>query len=253
MRHFACLRKRPSRRQARLLRVLARLLMRLGLGLLVMVFNVAAIAAETSVCYGTASDGRLEGGVALPQQGVNFVSYSMIGRLAGRTYVHNKVRDIVVAAYAGLEKEKPGVVYKYAETGFSDGGPFKPHKTHQNGSSVDFMVPVVDQNGTSVHLPTHIFNKFGYAIEFDSVGSYGEYNIDYPAMAAHIVQLHREAASRDLHLWRVIFDPKLQKHLFETEYAEYLRANIKFSEKPSWVRHDEHYHVDFSIPCASER
>ncbi|MDH5765520.1 MAG: replication initiation protein, partial [Gammaproteobacteria bacterium] len=27
------------------------------------------------------------------------------------------------------------------------------------------------------------------------------------------------------------------------------KKNIQFSTKRSWVRHDEHYHVDFSIPC----
>ena len=25
--------------------------------------------------------------------------------------------------------------------------------------------------------------------------------------------------------------------------------HVQFSKQRSWVRHDEHYHVDFSIPC----
>ena len=29
----------------------------------------------------------------------------------------------------------------------------------------------------------------------------------------------------------------------------YLKDNIQFSKRRSWVRHDEHYHVDFAIPC----
>ena len=114
------------------------------------------------------------------------------------------------------------------------------------------MVPVVDEDGASVHLPTNVFNKFGYSIEFDKTGAYKGYNIDYPAMAAHIVSLHREATSRGIDLWRVIFDPDMQKYLFETSYGNYLHENVKFSDKPSWVRHDEHYHVDFSVPCDAE-
>lgn len=109
--------------------------------------------AETSTCYGTTSNGSLIGGVQLPSEGINYVGYSSIARLAGRTYVHSDVRDIVVAAYKQLEAEQPGKVYKYAESGFREGGQFKPHKTHRNGLSVDFMTPVVDENGESVCNP----------------------------------------------------------------------------------------------------
>ena len=47
----------------------------------------------------------------------------------------------------------PDTVYKYTETGFENGGKFRPHKTHQNGLSVDFMTPVKNKNNESVHLP----------------------------------------------------------------------------------------------------
>lgn len=205
--------------------------------------------ANESVCYGTTSNGKLEGGVKLPSDGANFVSYSKTAALVGRTYVHSKVREIMLSSCRWLEAEAPGKVFKYAETGFKEGGQFKPHKTHKNGLSVDFMVPVVDENGKSVHLPTHYFNKLGYSIEFDDVGNYDEYKIDYEALAAHIVGLHKAAVEQGVDLWRVIFDPKLQPYLMSTKYSEYLKKNIQFSKKRSWVRHDEHYHVDFDIPC----
>lgn len=204
---------------------------------------------EDSTCYGTTSDGRLENGVKLPASGPNFVGYSTAARLAGRTHVHSTVKEIIVASYQALEKDQPDKVYKYAETGFVNGGLFKPHKTHRNGLSVDFMTPVMDTKGVSVHLPTHPMNKLGYAIEFDDKGRYGTLTIDYEALAAHLVALHRQSTSAGYDLWRVIFDPKLQPNLYTTEYAVYLKENIQFSTKRSWVRHDEHYHVDFSIPC----
>lgn len=221
----------------------------LGIVILSICSLASAAGAGESRCFGTTAAGRLENGVELPGSGNNFVSYSYMAGVLGRTYVHSTVRDIIVDAYAALEQELPGKVYKYAETGFEEGGPFKPHKTHQNGLSVDFMVPVLNEEGESVHLPTHAFNKFGYDIEFDKTGKYGEYKIDYEAMAAHIMQLHKSSLSHGVGLWRVIFDPGMQAPLFRTKYGEYLKRHVRFSKKPSWVRHDEHYHVDFEVPC----
>lgn len=211
-------------------------------------FACHCIAIE-STCYGTTSNGRLKHGVKLPDSGPNFVSYSRLASIAGRTYVHSKVKDIILASYKALEAEQPGKVFKYAETGFKEGGQFKPHKTHRNGLSVDFMVSVINEHGESVHLPTNPFNKFGYNIEFNKHSKYKQYEIDYEAVAAHIVELHKQSKKSAYDLWRVIFAPELQKHLLNTQYGAYLKKHIQFSKKRSWVRHDEHYHVDFLIPC----
>ncbi|MDH5766483.1 MAG: penicillin-insensitive murein endopeptidase [Gammaproteobacteria bacterium] len=220
-----------------------------GLILALFITMNTGLYASESTCYGTTSSGYLVNGVELPSSGKNFVNYSTIARLAGRTYVHSSVRQIIINAYKRLEQEQPDKVYKYAETGFKNGGEFSPHKTHNNGLSVDFMTPVINKEGESVHLPSHPFNKFGYDIEFDRNGHYDDLKIDYTALAAHIYALHKEARVLGHDLWRVIFDPELQIHLFATPYGSYLKKNIQFSTKRSWVRHDEHYHVDFAIPC----
>lgn len=208
------------------------------------------VAAE-SICYGTTSDGKLEGGVQLPASGVNFTSYGTVPELAGRTYVHSKVREVIVSAYQMLEREQPGKLFKFAETGFKEGGQFKPHKTHRNGLSVDFIVPVTDSTGKSVYLPTHPFNKYGYGIEFDDKGRFEDYKIDYEALSAHIVALHKSAVQKGIGIWRVIFDPKLSPNLYKTKHGEYIRQHIEIPTKQSWVRHDEHYHVDFKVKCKS--
>ncbi len=205
--------------------------------------------AGLSTCYGTTSSGYLKDGVRLPESGNNFVGYSLVARVAGRTFVHSAVKDILVESYKNLETELPDKVFKYAETGFQKGGPFKPHKTHRNGLSVDFMTPVMNASKQSVHLPTHPLNKFGYDIEFDRNNQFDGLSIDYLALAGHIVAMHKVAKKQGYDIWRVIFDPNLQSFLFETKYASYLQKNISFSNKRSWVRHDEHYHVDFAIPC----
>jgi penicillin-insensitive murein endopeptidase len=211
--------------------------------------TISFLYAKESICYGTTAKGRLENGVRLPNLGQNYIIYSAAAGLLGRTYVHSKVKEVLLASYRSLETLMPDKVYKYAETGFEEGGKFSPHKTHQNGLSVDFMVPVVNQEGDSLHLPTHAFNRFGYDIEFDKRGHYDTYSIDYEAMAAHIYTLHQEAQKRGVRIWRVIFDPKLQPYLFKTKYGSYLKKHIAFSKRRSWVRHDEHYHIDFIVKC----
>lgn len=202
-----------------------------------------------STCYGTTKHGKLINGVMLPASGKNFTNYSNRLRKMGRTYVHSSVKDIVVASYKQLEHTAPQAVFKYAETGFKHGGKFAPHKTHQNGLSVDFTTPVRNKQGKSVHLPTNEKTRFGYDIEFDTKGNYKLYHIDYEALAKHLVALHQQSSKRGIRIWRVIFDPKLQPYLFKTKHGNYLKQHITFTKKRSWVRHDDHYHVDFSVPC----
>jgi len=217
--------------------------------LLQVVSTPGAGDAPASICFGTTSNGRLENDVKLPAKGDNFQAYSLILHGAGRTYVHSEVHTVVISAYAALDQTHPDKIFVYGETGWATGGRFKPHKTHQNGLSVDFMVPVVDGKGASVPFPTSPFNKYGYGIEFDAKGQFEALSIDFEAMAAHIKSLHIEAQKRGVDIWRVIFDPELQPFLYQTEAGPYLKTHIQIPTKNSWVRHDDHYHVDFKIKC----
>jgi len=206
-------------------------------------------ADEPSICYGTTSDGRLEYGWQLPGQGSNFLAYSTLGQVLGRNYVHSAVHAVILDAYAETAKTMPETVFVYGETGFREGGEFKPHKTHRNGLSVDFMVPIRDGNDRSVPLPTNVLNKWGYDLEFDGSGRLDDWHIDFIAMAEHLYQLDQVARRHGAGIWRVIFDPELQPMLEVSPHWEYLKQNLQFSNKRSWVRHDEHYHVDFELAC----
>jgi penicillin-insensitive murein endopeptidase len=217
----------------------------------IILYSTPIYAADIeSTCYGTTANGRLENGVALPKKGTNFRSYTALGGILGRTYVHSRVRDVIVNSFRALEISHPETVYVYGETGKRYGGSFKPHRTHQNGLSVDFMVPVLDSKDRSTPLPANIFNKYGYGIEFDAKGQHGSCRIDFEAMASHILALKQETDRAGIGMWRVIFDPQLQPYLFKTKSGSLLKQNnISFSKKRSWVRHDEHYHVDFIVAC----
>ena len=203
---------------------------------------------RSSVCYGTPESGRLEGGVSLPLAGVNYASHSALGWALGRAYVHSQVRSLLLATYARLEQAAPAMTYVYGETGWGLGGRFPPHKTHQNGLSVDFMVPVT-LDGRSVPLPTSLTNQFGYGIEFDDHGRWGPYRIDFEAIGEHLYQLSVEGGKQGVGIARVIFEVPLQRLLWQTRRGQYLREHLKFSTRRAWVRHDEHYHIDFRLVC----
>jgi penicillin-insensitive murein endopeptidase len=216
--------------------------------LLISVLFLPAAPPAASTCYGTTSNGALQNGCKLPPSGANFSSYSSLGGGLGRTWVHCTVDRVILDSYADLESSHPEKRFVYGETGWEHGGSFAPHKTHQNGLSVDFMVPVVDESGSSVPLPTGILNKFGYNIEFSERAQYKGLSIDFEAMAAHIAAIRKAAESAGVGVGRVIFDPKLQPRLHSTSAWPKIKG-LKFSTRRSWVRHDEHYHIDFDIPC----
>lgn len=209
------------------------------------------LAAE-STCYGTVANGALRGGVALPTVGVNFQSYSRLAISLGRTHVHSRVATVVTEAYAAAATTMPEVTFVYGETGWPDGGRFQPHKTHQNGLSVDFFVPVRDAEGRSVPIPTSPFTRFGYDLEFDRQARLGEYRIDFEAIAEHLYQLDRAARRHGAPIALVIFDLQYLPPLLATRRGPSLRR-LPFLRRQAWVRHDEHYHVDFAVPCRSGR
>ena len=64
-----------------------------------------------SVCYGHPGKGRLDGGVALPLSGQNFVSYSRLASLLDRNYVHSQVAEIVVESYDALAVAHKGLMF----------------------------------------------------------------------------------------------------------------------------------------------
>ncbi|WP_426167965.1 penicillin-insensitive murein endopeptidase [Pseudoduganella sp. R-34] len=212
-------------------------------------FCASSAGADGSRCHGTVNRGSIEGSVKLPSEGANFTAYSKLAIGMGRNHVHSEVSAIILDAYRKLERAAPGVQYVYGESGNEFGGRFRPHRTHQNGLSVDFLVPVRDQGGRPARLPTPATQRFGYDIEFDRDARHGDYSIDFGAMAEHLLQLDQAARARGHGLALVIFDTAYLPRLFATPRGAELKR-LKFMTGKPWVRHDEHYHVDFAVPCS---
>lgn len=220
------------------------------ISLLILVgFGATNAVAADSVCYGTTSKGRLENGVRIPESGPNFSAYSAVGVAVGRTYVHSKVAAVIEAAYRSLAAWVPDKRYVYGESGWSSGGRIKPHRTHQNGLAVDFMVPVLDAKERSVPLPAGLSNKFGYGIEFDDKARFGKLRIDFDAIGEHLLALSEAARQQGIAVQRVIFEKPYLPNLFAASRGSFVKQRIPFMQGEPWIRHDEHYHVDFAVPC----
>lgn len=206
-------------------------------------------SSAPSVSRGSPERGSLEHGKRLPSSGPNFVAYSYFGAMLGRNSVDGAVRATVLDAYTRMRNDRPDVRWVYGETGWPRGGPFPPHKTHENGRSVDFFVPARDDVGHSVRVPTWPWTKFGYALNFDAhgdgTGTARGLHIDFPAIGAHLAALADAARAHGLDVDVVIFAPELESRLMATPEGRALRGRIRFSRTTPWVRHDEHYHVNF--------
>ena len=140
-------------------------------------------------------------------RGANFRAYSSLGLALGRNTVNGRLRDAVLDAYAELRDSFPDGRFVYGECGWPRGGRFRPHRTHQNGLSIDFFVPVRDGRGRVTELPTGPLHGFGYRWEFDSTGRAGDLRVDLDAAARHLAALDRAARRHGLAIRLVIMAP----------------------------------------------
>jgi penicillin-insensitive murein DD-endopeptidase len=227
---------------------------RLVIGATLMLASVFALlhprsAGDDSICIGTPANGSLRNAVSLPHHGDHFSTYSTLGWLLGRQHLHGAVQATVVDAMQDLAQRDPGVHTVFGESGWPWGGQLRPHRTHRNGTSLDVMVPV-RRDRQVVPFPASPFNLFGYGIEFDAQGRYRDYRIDYDAMVAQLLTLQRAAQKNGIGIDVVIFDGALQQQLWKARDGRQLKQIVRFSKTPVWIRHDEHYHVNFRVACA---
>ncbi len=202
-----------------------------------------------SQCFGTVAQGRIEGAVKLPLEGANFRAYSPLAAGLGRTHVHERVAAVLAQSFATLQRERPELQLVYGETGKKHGGPMPPHRTHQNGLSVDLFVPVRGAAGRSVPLPTPATLRFGYDIEFDAQGRWQDYRIDFEALALWLRALREAARELNTPIARVILDPAYQARVVAIDAS---LKDLPWMKGKPWVRHDEHFHIDFGARCRAD-
>jgi len=202
-------------------------------------FYIYSASSGSIVCKGVSVPTK-----AMPASGANFSSYCLPCIAALRTFAREPVIDSVVAAYGDVAVSHSSTKFLYGEIGLPNGGRFRPHRTHRQGLSVDLMVPLKEGEV----MQTSVRNRYGYDVEFDAQGRGEQGEIDFTALSSLIVALEKQAKMRDGKIRRIFFAPDLQPELREASSGTL--SDIRFNKRQSWVRHDDHIHVDFSFPCS---
>ena len=204
-----------------------------------------------SKAVGSVRNGHIENNYLFPYSGPNWRYFSWLSYYLGNNaYTHSKVYRAAQVAYSRCETTCPGVTFRLMECANVDGGPMYIHWTHQNGLSLDFMVPkLVD--GEPAQRLDH-FGIFHYLLEFTDTGVSKldkAVRIDFESIGKHLLALDEAGRVEGLRIKKVILKIELQDELMATAAGpELRRRGIYFVRAlPDQVNdlHDDHYHVDF--------
>jgi penicillin-insensitive murein endopeptidase len=205
-----------------------------------------------SQSIGTVSNGELKNGKLIPFRGKNFTYFDAQSYLNGRAFLNDKVLNTLLNAYKQFETLLPQRMFTVMECSNRDGGKLFPHRTHQNGLSIDFMMPLQKDGKPYYGLDTIGANH--YFLEFDNDGKYiidPAISIDFNLVAQHILVLKTVATILNVNIKKVIINTDLKDELFATATGQKLKSSgIYVVQKLSPVinsLHDDHYHIDFEI------
>lgn len=205
-----------------------------------------------STSSGTVSGGKLTNGKLFPFQGVNYQYFDTTSYINNRAFLNDKIRTVALASYNQLEKEIPGRKFFIMECSNKNGGKIFPHRTHQNGLSIDFMMPLIKGNNPCYELDTIGANH--YWLDFDNNGKYsGDKNIsiDFDLVARQILSLETHARNNGYKIQKVIIKTEFKNLIFATPHGKKLKeSNIYLVNSLTPLinsLHDDHFHVDFEI------
>jgi penicillin-insensitive murein endopeptidase len=206
---------------------------------------------KPSKSNGTEGKGTLENGKLVPFSLGNFRYFDTLSYLKGRAFLNDKVLKTILDSYKDLQSSEPDKKFMLMECSEKKGGKLFPHRTHQNGMSADFMMPLKRNNKQYLDLDTTGVSH--YWLEFDDQGRFtGDtaVAIDFNLVAKHILILEKNARKNNLKIKKVILKISLKDELFRTTDGKKLsQSNVYFAESlPNLIDslHDDHFHVDFA-------
>ena len=212
-------------------------------------------------------NGSQENAWLMPYSGNNFKYFSFLSYyIADNAYVNDKVCRAVTGAYKICEKTAPGVMFRHMEGSNYGGGSMWWHRTHRNGTSIDFMIPKIKDGKQFTSLDD--LANLHYFLDFDNNGNFKNARyipifsgiverigkgckLDFESAAAHILALDDACRKEGISIRKVIIKLEYKNKIFSTPSGkEILKRKIPFATKISKATnaaHDEHYHIDFKI------
>jgi len=110
------------------------------------------------ISKGTVKYGELINGRRFPKKGSNYKYFSKITYfLKNRAWVNAKVLDIAIEAYKECEITMPKRKFLLMECSHKKGGRMWPHRTHQNGTSIDFASPLKKMKSLIMAINGEVF------------------------------------------------------------------------------------------------
>ena len=148
----------------------------LSLGLLFIALMIVCVPhlfyknSGISTSIGTTESGSLENAYQIDYNTNNCRYFSPISfYLLGSGYVNAQLYNTLIQTYKACETACPNVDFRIMECSNKQGGKMPLHRTHRNGLSVDFMVPLL-KNGKQ----NKFYDRLGlwhYLLQFDSSGN----------------------------------------------------------------------------------
>jgi len=66
-----------------------------------------------------------------------------------------------------------------------------------------------------------------------------------------VLEVDAQAKARGLRVERVIIAPEYVPLMLDTPSGQQLGSLVgRITRKPAWVRHDEHFHIDFEVAAS---
>lgn len=202
-----------------------------------------------SKSIGSVSNGSLQNGKMMPFHGKNFTYFDTLSYFENRAFTNGSVKQIIMDTYDSLSKITDRH-FGLMELSNKDGGKMFPHQTHQNGMSVDFMMPLLKDG-----VPYYGIDSLGadhYWLSFNDRGQYSKdpsIEIDFDLIARHILILNGLAKQFQMKVSKVIIKVEYKPLLFAGAYGALLKSTgiyvVKELSKIVNDIHDEHYHIDF--------
>lgn len=204
----------------------------------------------TSISSGSVGKGQLKHATLLPFSGSNYQYFDTSSYLMGRGFMHTDVANIILAAMEELDSTCAERKFYIMESSLKQGGKLDPHRTHQNGLSVDFLCPKLKDNQPYYELDT--IGALHYFLAFNDQGQLNKDTsvcLDFESIAQEILALNNAANQYGYSIEKVIFKLELKDELFATKTGKLLQQkNIYFArhlDKMVNDVHDDHFHIDF--------
>ena len=205
---------------------------------------------KPSQTIGSVSKGKLAHGKLAPFYGKNFTYFDSRSYLNHRAFTSDQVLSSILESYQEMETIADKRHFYLMELSNKQGGKIYPHRTHQNGLSVDFMMPMLKNNLPYTGLDTLGIDH--YWLKSNNEGEYSEdesVKVDFELIAKHILNLEKNARKNGLKISKVIIKIEYKDELFSSAAGQELKSSgiyvVQNLSKIINDIHDDHYHIDF--------